>query len=212
MKSILIAGITAIIFIALVLYFAVNLTSGDGIFEEEWGTGYGDSGLVNGSWGTKVQVNYEDGSTEVLGSITPIFGVSYQDKKVDNFQYILSSKITSDTYNSVELDLSGFSVIVSIPGYESEDWYEWTLITEGNIGTDEDWYQVYTVQVFASELDRLDVDRSYNLTFTPSGSVGYRTSSTGDWISSPLPSYFYVNFNVKSDYVIEVEISSGTGT
>lgn len=197
MKSVLITGIAITMAILLVLIFGFSTIGDRNRSEKDWDV-YDEYGSVNGTWGTEIIVEYEDGTTENLNAPLPIFEVTFKDKKVSNFKYLLSTRGTSNNYNAIEIDMSGFEVLTVIKGQEGQ----WEMVTASdiiNLDMDGKWKEVYSIQVDASGLEILEIDRSYNLSFTPSGSIVYRGTSSGSWTYVPLPNWFYLNFYVNGD-------------
>jgi len=223
MKSILTAGIVLFSLIALIVYFGFTMTSERNRSEDPW-EGSDEHGSVNGSWGVEIIVEYEDGSTENLNNPLPL-EIAFRDEKVTNFRYILSSRGTSGDYSTIEIDMSDFIVLTTIHGEDGEWGQEGTFEDIINLDMDGNWVEVYGVQVDASTLESLEVNRTYNLSFAPSGSITYRGSSAGSWNYIPLPNWFYINFKVRTESDdngydpyddeerwISVEVSSGTET
>ena len=219
MKATVIAGVAIIIAIILISMFWFISISDRGKYEENWGFSDG-SGWVTGTWGTELIVEYEDGTSENLNDPLP-FEISFGNKKVSNFKYIISSKGTSAEYDAIEVDMSSFEVSTDIKDQEGQ----WGTVSDNDIislDMDGEWKEIYSVQVDASELESLEVGFTYNLSFIPSGSITFRGS--GSWTQLPLPSWFYLTFKVKTDYSpdpddpyveerwIEVEIGSGVVT
>ena len=209
MRFILILGIIISIIIGVVIILEFSGIGERIRSEQPWNTSD-----VDGIWGTELIVEYEDGSTENLNGPLPSLSVFFKDKKVDNFKYVLSSKGTSDIYDTIDIDISGFEVETSITGQEDTDWGSET-ISGDIVGLDMDgeWNEIYIVQVDASSLEILDVGYTYNLSFTPSGSIVYQGSSEGSWDDVPIPSWFYLRFMVKTeddsdDRWISVELGS----
>ena len=209
MKFILIIGIIISIIIGVVIILEFS-----GIGErirtpEPWNVSD-----VDGAWGTEIIVEYEDGSTDNLNGPLPSLSVFFRDKKVDNFKYILSSKGTSDIYDSIEIDMSGFVVLTTITDQEDTEWGRETVSNDViSLDMDGEWNDVYIVQVDASSLEILDVGGIYNLSFTPSGSIVYRSSLEDIWADVPIPDWFYLRFSVnededEEDRWIQVELSS----
>jgi len=214
----IIVGITIVLAVALVVYF--GLAAGERArSEEDW-----HLTTINGTWGTSIEVEYDDGHTDILNVARPLFEfeIKFQDQKVSNFKYILSSKGTSEQYDSIEIDMSDFEVITYVGDQDEEKQWEREEIYGDIITLDMDgeWEDVYCVQVDADELEMLDIGDAYNLSFTPSGTINYRSSAIGDWISVPLPNWFFIQFNVKEaisdddgngdgDKWIQVELGEG---
>jgi len=219
LKATVIVGVAVIIAILLIsLFWFISISEG-GKYEENWGFSDG-SGWVTGIWGTELIVEYEDGTIENLNDPLPLFEIFFGNKKVSNFKYIISSKGTSAEYDIIEIDLSSFEVLTDVKDQEGQ----WGTVSDNDIislDLDGEWKEIYSVQVDASELEVLDVDRIYNLSFIPSGSITFRGS--GSWTQLPIPSWFYLNFKVQEEDTgnggngepekwIEVEIGSGTTT
>ena len=216
MKSLSIVGVAIIIAILLISLFWFISISDRGKYEENWGISDG-SGWVTGTWGTELIVEYEDGSTENLNDPLP-FEISFGNKKVSSFKYVLSLKGTSAEYDAIEVDMSSFEVLTDIKDQEGQ----WGTVSDNDIislDMDGEWKEIYSVQVDANELEVLDVDRTYNLSFIPSGSITF--CGSGSWTQLSLPNWFYLNFKVKTDYSpdpddeerwIEVELGSGVVT
>ena len=196
MKSIFITGIVIIAVISLVLVFGFSTIGDRKKSEKNWDVS-DEYGSVNGTWGTELIVEYEDGTTENLNS--PLLEITFKDKKVDNFEFILSTKGTSNEYNSIEIDMSAFGVLVTIKDQEGQWGTEAVFEDVIYLEMDGIWYNAYAVRVEAGELETLEEDRSYNLSFAPSGSITYRGTATGSWTYIPLPNWFYLNFYVNGD-------------
>ena len=198
MRSIIITGIIILIVISLILVFGFSTIGSRNRTEENWDIS--DSyGSVNGTWGTEIIVEYEDGTIENLNEPLPILGITFKDKKVNNFQYILSSRGTSDEYNVIEIDMSDFAVLTTVEDQDGE-WGDVEVSSDIiTLDMDGTWYNLYSVQVDANELQVLQVDNTYNLSFTPSGSITYRGTVSVSWTYVPLPNWFYLNFLVNGD-------------
>lgn len=222
MKSMLITGIAIVMIILLILVFGFNTISERRRSEADWGVS-DKYGTVNGTWGTEIIVEYEDGTIENLNNPLPTFDISFRDKKVDNFKYILSSRGTSIEYNAIQVDMSNFQIIITVETATNDRQTVFAeIVSEGLIELDMDgsWRNMYSVQVDTSELEILEeqgileMNHSYNLSFTPTGSITYRGASAGEWTAVPLPNWFYLIFYVNGDADgekwIEVEVSSQT--
>ena len=229
MRSIIITIVSMVVVVALVIYFGIGSIGSSDKNEEDWFDDSTSNAMVNASWGLEIKIDYKDGTTDIIGAIIPTFDVTFRDKKVDCFRYILSARGISNEYNEIEIDLSDFNVIATI---KDEDGTLGNEIYEdyAYLKMDNKWLEVYQVQVDADDLETLESNRTYNLSFMPSGSVSYRGSSTGGWEFIPLPYYFYLHFSVNEDIPdepdtgydpdetgegteekwIEVDISSGT--
>ena len=200
MKAILFIAVLVIV-LAVIISFAGFIKFGDTQkTEERWNVSDGYGGSVNGSWGVVVNVNYMDGSSEALNDPPPLFEIGFRSKKVDSFEYILYTKGTSDTYSMIEVDLSGFEVTVDIASQEGEWGSEFVLGETFQLSLDDVWYEVYSVVVYSSELEVLSIsDESYNLTFSPSGTISYRGDASDEWAGIPLPDWFYMTFKVREE-------------
>jgi len=212
----IIVGITIVLLVAVVIYF--GLGAGERArSEEDW-----HLTTINATWGTSIEVEYADGNTELL-NVRPLLEVDikFKDKKVLSFKYILSSKGISEEYDSIEIDMLDFEVIIYVGDDNETQWeQEETYGNRVTVDMDGEWRDVYCVQVDADDLEMLDVGSGYNLSFTPSGTINYRVSAASDWISVPLPSWFYIHFNVMEettddngdgDKWIEVELGEEAG-
>ena len=200
MKSFIIAGIMILVLITIVLLLGFSKVGERIRSEDDWDVS-DEYGSIDGSWGTELIVEYMDGSSENLNDPLPTMEVFFRNKKVKDFKYILSSRGSSDTYDSIEMDISGFDVLVTVQDMEGE----WGIVSKSDditiLEMDDEWRDIYIVQVDASDLEILEVNKTYNLSFTPSGSIKYHGSSTGRWIDIPLPNWYYIRFIIKSEIV-----------
>lgn len=192
---IIIAIVSLLIIISIVILIGFNTTGERNRDEKKW-----DSTVdIDGNWGVELFVEYEDGTLENLNTPLPIMGVYFKENKVDNFRYVLSTKGTSNNYDSIDIDLSNFEIKIKVKDQEGTWGFEETYDDIINIPLNGEWKDVYTIQVDALQLESLPLDISYNLTFTPSGSITYRGGSTGDWNHAPLPSYYYIKFTARGE-------------
>jgi len=218
MKILPVIGVIVTIIVLFIAFF--GFTRGDDSkVEEPWNPSSPDN-YVDGTWGTSLEVEYIDGVTETLND-APLVDITFRSSKVKEFRYILYSKISSETYNAIEIDMSNFDVLTLIKSQGDTKFGVKTETEILNIDADGTWYEVYRVVVSATELESLEAGYSYNLSFTPSGSIGYRGSSTGTWTDVTLPDWFYLTFSVNAedpddpddpdgDKWIEIELSSET--
>ena len=196
MKSIFALAITLFVLIMSVIFLGLYRVDTESKTTENWDVS-DPEGSVNGTWGTEIIVGYMDGTTENLNDPLPVLDVYFKDKKVDYFKYSLSTRGTSNTYEAIDIDLSSFDILVYVSG---EPWSaEKTFNQIEYLDMNGEWEEVYTATVNAESLESLDVDRTYNLSFTPSGTITYRGSSTGPWSYVPLPNWFYLKFKVKTE-------------
>lgn len=214
MKALLV--ISAFLFIALAVVLSTFIIVDTGAVDHvvfPWYTNTGGDESFDGSWGTSIIVDYVDGTSETL-SVKPLWGnpldVSFQDRKVSSFTYVLSAKIISELYDSVELDLSLFTVDSVVQDVGTGFGVENKLNTIV-VDADAKWNEVYTLTVRSSDLIDLPLDYQYNMSFTPSGSVQYRVDGS-NWVDLPLPGWYYLVFSVNSDIddVIDDDVSDSS--
>jgi len=201
MKAFVILLSIGLLFVIIVFSAYVTVDTGSGgKSEDNWYPASSDESF-DGSWGTELLVEYEDGSTVYL-NINPLFtlpfDVTFQDKKVSSFEYILSVKVSSEIYNTVDINMIDFEVIGEIENYESGYGME-TTHDVYNVDTDGKWHTIYSINVDRYELLTLPEDYTYNLTFTPVGVLQYRFPGSDNWVDLPLPSWYYVQFKVRTD-------------
>jgi len=188
-----------LILVGLIAYVTVDTGSG-GKSEDNWYPASSDESF-DGSWGTELLVSFEDGTSESL-NIRPLFSlpfdVTFQDKKVSSFEYILSVKVSSEIYNTVDINMIDFEVLADIEDYESGYGTE-TTHDVYNVDSDGKWHIIYSITVDRYELLSLDEGYTYNLTFTPVGVLQYRFPGSDNWVDLPLPNWYYIQFKVRTD-------------
>jgi len=200
----------AVLFVATMLilgFFIFQYSStGNSKFEEPWNPVTPD-GSVSGIWGTTIEVEFDDGTIETLHDAFTL-DISFNGKKVSAFKYILFSKVASETYTNVALDLTSFYISSDVTSQSlnslGSDYGE-DIIT---IPVNDDWTEVYRIIVDEDELGSLDAEASYNLTFIPSGIIQYCGSGSTVWNDVPPPDPYWIEFRV-TDYVDGKHIEIG---
>ena len=207
-----IVGIVAIVVIVAGLVIGtVYVASGDK-WVDYWGEDAQDKTDTDGAWGTEVEIEYEDGTTETLNNIVAPLKITYGDKDVSKFIYKLSAKGDSDELAKCSLDLIGFWVdgIVTSDGIT-----EWNAPVEygivGDLELDGAWYEVYRLEIEADALESNLGDGEYKLEFAPAGSIRYRGDASSNWIElTNIPSDCWLTFD-KEGYWIEITLEGGFG-
>lgn len=195
MKAVITKVVIVIIIVTITVLYGLSILLDEHIFPEPWNVPD-----VDGNWGTTIIVEYKDGTFEYLTespSLLPL-EVQFGGKAVDCFKYILSFKGTSSiSYDMIEIDISNFDVLTTVDG--QGQWGEKSFSSDVmSLAMDGNWWEIYSVSVDANELEVLETGRTYNFSFTPSGVITYRGTLTDPWGSAPLPSWFYLNFKVRS--------------
>lgn len=201
MKILIVALFIAVIVVLGFFVFRFG-NIGESKAEETWNVP--TSGAISGTWGTTVEVEFKDGTVDTLNDAFA-FSIAFKNKEVAYFRYILYSKVSSETYTTVDLDLISFYVLASVTdqslsGLGTEIGDDTVTVT-----VDSDWTEVYRIVVDAEELSSLELEQTYNLSLVPTGSIQYRGSSSSDWKDVPPPSSYWINFkatdNVDGKYI-----------
>lgn len=202
-EKILVLGIV-VIFLVLV---STYLISGDDIVTEP---------AEFGKWGTKITLNYKDGTSDVLtNSLDQLNIFQKDDKDIESIQYGLYSKATSNKLQEYKIDASDL-IISWIIG----DWSAYqdsagagphkSQFVEKTFPISGEWDTIIEItrDTQSLSLDRFDPG-TYTFKLRPQGELRYKPVNGGDWKTTTLPSGVSVQIEIVDDTTFNIDFSEG---
>ena len=142
-----------------------------------------------GEWGQLIEIEYTDSTIEPLT-------ISHNDKNVYSLHYTLSAK----SQDTVEIDLSDYSIVFSVNSIETAFT---PLVDTATIGNDNQFAPIFTTEFYMADLTSLSIG-NYTLYITPTGTLKYDTGSGFTTVDLPSPSQISIS-------VYDTQSSDGIG-
>jgi len=183
MKKIII-GIIAIVIVTAVVIGSSLI--GSGYWENDWG-----DDETAGVWGVEILLHYADGSTESIKELDEnlIAGITYGGEPVAGIEWTLSAKASGSEYTDVDIDLSGFYLMVEWQSNPPEMFNYPGGSSIVNIPVDDVFHEIMSVYLDTTELFYEYPDGNYGLTFSCEGTLLYQGHGIVDteWLVAELP-------------------------
>lgn len=153
--------------------------------------------IYDGEMKYKLIAHYEDGSTGEINLGNPIFGIFYEEKDIDQIQYVLEGKINGD---NIKVNLTDYNMFFSVIDADGFIVNNFTLHSNSYIVDTVDGMFITLIDQYfdADQLfTDIDVDGDYGIRITPSGKITYE--SYDGWRESNLPSIMGFNVEYKTN-------------
>ena len=202
-----IGGIIAILVVVMLVFVAVVVLAGDGIWPTPW-----EEDNISGAWGQEIIIEYADGTNESLKLGCDKLSIWSGSKEIRGLYYILNAKAEGIGYNSILYDITGFTFTYeassgSLKNIEQIPCSGYTLAARP---VDGEWHQILRHYSSASDIIPTDFSAGdYTVVISSSGNIKYSADGEAQVTVSDLPDTINFTLTVKQDKSISVSFSSG---
>lgn len=232
MKNYVVAGAIVIVVAIILGYFLLAAQPKEATrIENDWGDVKSQTNgvLENGTWGTRIYIEFEDGSEMPLYFIlqpTMSFeigknlGVYYSGKKVNKVYYILEGRALGEAEGNVEVKFNSFGIksTSTVDGKELKTTTKPIGMVSYQLPINSEWVEVKRFGFSLSDLfGNYHLLSTYSgktvtVKFEPVGNISYKAPSDATYHPSSLPKPVIVDFKFIAPGQVEVSFKAGVGS
>jgi len=229
MKNYVIVGAIVIAIVIIVGYFLVAVQPKEATrIENDWGDvkSQTNGALENGTWGTRIYIEFEDGSEMPLYfvlqptmsfEIGKNLGVYYSGKKVSKVYYVLEGRALGESEGMVDVRFNSFAIKttavsdgkilktttkpIGMINYQLPVNSEWVEIKRFSFSLSDLFGNYHLMSEYSGKIVKV--------TFEALGNISYRVPGESGYHPASLPNPVTVDFKFTSPGHVEVSFRAG---